>query len=91
MESYTSMPNHTHTHTQVESSPHHYFAFALIGDFLFSHSPTELSSYLDQLPYYRRLLSEPHPFWVELVATYFTQAPHICVRYRWIAVTNISL
>ncbi|CAI8039021.1 Uncharacterized protein C05D11.1 [Geodia barretti] len=66
----------------VESSPHHYFAFALIGDFLFSQSPTELSSYLDQLQFHQRLLSEPRPFWVELIRTYFISAPHICVLAR---------
>ena len=87
----------------MEESPHHFFAFALIGDFLFAQSkdevsgrfharyhtltpshphtltPSQFSTYVDQLPYFQRLLVEPDSFWVAIVTKYFVQAPHVTV------------
>ena len=109
----------------MEETPHYFFAFALIGEFLFaqhpnevysapppshphsltpSHPPTltplhppslppslphtltpsqpdcpQFSSYLDQLPYFEQLLTEPESFWVAMVAKYFVQAPRVSV------------
>ena len=72
------LPLHTHT-PQVESSPHYYFSFCLIGDFLFSRCHDDFCAHLDQLPLYRRLLEEPRPFWLQLLASHFTHPHHVTV------------
>ena len=61
--------------------PHDFFAFVLIGDFLFGHTPEEFSLFLNQEPRLRQLLTEPPSFWTDLTAKYFTQAPHVTVSH----------
>ncbi|XP_011407072.2 PREDICTED: uncharacterized protein C05D11.1-like [Amphimedon queenslandica] len=58
---------------QVEECPHYFFAFSLIGDFLFR--PDDFGDYLDQVPRYEKLLNETESFWVELITEYFV-TPH---------------
>ncbi len=64
---------------QVEEVPHEFFAFTIIGDFLFGDSPGDFPSYLNQEPRLRQLLSEPPFFWTALVGKYFIERPHVIV------------
>ncbi len=64
---------------QVEEVPHEFFAFTIIGDFLFGDSPGDFPSYLNQEPRLRQLLSEPPSFWTALVGKYFIERPHVIV------------
>ena len=65
--------------SQVEEVPHEFFAFTIIGDFLFGDSPGDFPSYLNQEPRLRQLLNEPPSFWTSLVGRYFIQGPHVIV------------
>jgi Zn-dependent M16 (insulinase) family peptidase len=64
---------------KVENYPHYFFAFALIGDFLFGDSPEDFTAYLDQVPRYKGLLEEPSTFWKNLLEKYLTNAPKITI------------
>lgn len=66
---------------QVEEMPHDFFAFTIIGDFLFSHTPDEFSVFLNQEPRLQQLLKKPTSFWVKMVAQYFVDAPHVMVSH----------
>lgn len=64
---------------QAEETPHYFFAFAIIGDFLFAKSPDQFAAFIDHLPRFKQLLKEPASFWVALVDKYFVKGHRIVV------------
>lgn len=78
-----------HVFQQVEEMPHEFFAFMIIGDFLFSRTSDEFSMFLNQEPRLQQLLNEPVSFWVKMVAQYLMDAPHVIVILFWFYVLTM--
>ncbi|XP_066596217.1 uncharacterized protein C05D11.1-like [Prorops nasuta] len=68
------------TLSHLETSPHEAVTYMLLADFLYGNTKEDLDKRLNQVKELKKLMEEPHSYWIGLLHKYLINGPMVIIK-----------